>query len=173
MRLFVAINFSESFKAHLIKLQSRLKENASAGNFSLPENLHLTIVFLGECSAQQAAFAKSALDGLCFEPFDITVDHVGRFRQKGGDIWWAGVQDAPALSKVRDELAANLTAKGFLIEKRKFAPHITLGRRVMTGVAPYSITPFCETVKAVELMKSERIFGKLTYTGIFTKKHNF
>ena len=55
------------------------------------------------------------------------------------------------------------------MDGRKYNPHITLGREVVTDVSPWRIEPFGETVTSVELMKSERIDGKLTYTAIFSK----
>jgi 2'-5' RNA ligase len=67
---------------------------------------------------------------------------------------------------LQSDLADRLLAAGFVLERRRFSPHITLGRDVVTDVKPRAITPFGETVGSIELMKSERIGGKLTYTAI-------
>jgi 2'-5' RNA ligase len=67
-------------------------------------------------------------------------------------------------------LTGKLIAAGFALEKRRYSPHVTLGREVKTGAMPESIEPFGETVTSIDLMKSERISGKLTYTAIYTKK---
>ena len=64
-----------------------------------------------------------------------------------------------------EELSDKLIAAGFNLDKRSI-PHITLGRRVMTKESPWTIRPFRETVSRIDLMKSERINGKLTYTAI-------
>ena len=60
-------------------------------------------------------------------------------------------------------------ATGFALERRRYSPHITLGREVLTDATPWKIELFGETVARIDLMKSERVQGKLTYTPIFTK----
>jgi len=169
MRLFTALNFTDETRARLLALRDELRIQSSCGNFSLPENLHLTFAFLGECDARQTAAAKKAIDTAEFAPLEITIDRVGRFRRDGGDIWWAGVRETPALMTLQQDLTEQLLAAGFALERRRYSPHITLGREVTTDAAPWKIEPFGETVSQVDLMKSERVQGKLTYTAIFTK----
>lgn len=48
MRLFIAIEFTDLVKKHLANEIKLLKNYSSSGNFTLVENLHLTLVFLGE-----------------------------------------------------------------------------------------------------------------------------
>lgn len=48
MRLFIAINFNEDVIEDLVRLQAEFKRCRVAGNFTKPENLHLTLVFIGE-----------------------------------------------------------------------------------------------------------------------------
>jgi len=169
MRLFFAINFNEATKQGLLALRDELRGDSSGGRFSLPENLHLTLAFLGECDGKQSAAAKSVLDAIGFEPFDIKIDCVGCFKRDGGDIWWAGVRENKILSDLQRTLTAGLCSKGFICDKRRYNPHITLGREIVTTDNPRQIEPFGETLTSVELMKSERIGGKLTYTAIHTK----
>ena len=54
-----------------------------------------------------------------------------------------------------------------VIANRKYSPHITLGREVVTDDEPWQMEAFGETARRIELMKPERINGKLTYTKIF------
>jgi 2'-5' RNA ligase len=68
------------------------------------------------------------------------------------------------------ELAARLIVAGFTLETRWYSPHITLGREVVTDYAFGKIEPFGERVESIELMKSEHISGKLTYTAIYGKR---
>jgi len=86
MRLFIAINFDADTKARLFALREELRSRSARGNFSLPENLHLTLAFLGECDARQATAAKTAMDEVRWEPFHLTVDRIGRFR-RDNDTW--------------------------------------------------------------------------------------
>jgi len=153
-------------RSRLLALRDELFSRSKRGNFSLPENIHLTLAFLGECDARQTAAAKAAMDAVRFDPFDIHIERIGRFRRDGGDIWWAGLRGNRQLSDLQRELTDKLIAAGFSLERREYKPHITLGREVVTDAFPCRIEPFGETVSSMELMKSERIAGKLTYTAI-------
>ena len=166
MRLFIAINFNNETRSQLLALCDELRGKSERGRYSLPENLHLTLAFLGECDTKQTAAVKSVLDAVNFEHFDITIDCVGRFKRDGGDIWWAGVRENKVLSELQRKLTSGLCSQGFHLDKRKYSPHITLAREVVTDMKPWSIEPFGETVSRIDLMKSERINGKMTYTSI-------
>jgi len=166
MRLFIAINFNSDARARLLAMRDELRSRTERGNFSLPENLHLTLAFLGECTARQTADVKTAIDSASFNPFDIRIERIGRFRRNNGDIWWAGLHGSNSLLNLHRELIDKLIAAGFTLDRREYKPHITLGREIVTDTAPWRIEPFGETVTAIELMKSERIVGKLAYTAI-------
>jgi len=170
MRLFIAINFNNDTINKLLAIRDDIRENSTGGNFSLPENLHLTLAFLGECTKQQADDVITAMDDIHLSPFSLTIDRIGRFRRDEGDIWWAGVQTSPPLLDLQNNIASKLELIGFSLDNRKYSPHITLGRKVATTAPPNRIIPFGETVTTFELMKSERISGKLTYTVIHTTK---
>jgi len=179
MRLFVAINLNSETKSGLLALRDELRSGAEQGNFSLPENLHLTLAFLDECDQKQASAAKAAMSAVRFEPFELLIERIGRFGGRGGGrdgrdgpdeaLWWAGVRVNEPMAKLHRELNESLAGAGFSLDSRKFSPHITLGRRVVSGAVPRRVEPFGETVSHIDLMKSERIFGKLTYTAIYRK----
>ena len=169
MRLFIAINFSTETRSHLIALRDELRVKSERGNFSAQENLHLTLAFLGECDDKQSAYAKAAMEASGFEPFPVYIDRIGRFKRDSGEIWWAGLQESKPLMKLQQGLADKLAVSGFSLERRKFSPHVTLGREIATVAKPWDVKPFGENVSAIDLMKSERIRGKLTYTSIFRR----
>ena len=170
MRLFIAINFIDETRKRLLAMRDELRSLSKRGNYSAPENLHLTLAFLGECDPRQTAVIKSIMDAIGLEPFQISIDRVGRFKRDGGDIWWAGIKPAEPLSTLHGVLTDNLKNAGFILDKRKYNPHVTLGREIVTDAEPWKITPFGETVSCIDLMKSERINGKLAYTSIYGKK---
>lgn len=170
MRLFVAINWGIETRERFIALREELRSHSQRGNFSLDENLHLTLVFLGECDTKQIAAAKAAMNAVRFEPFNAVIDRMGRFRRDGGDTWWAGLRGDKPLMILQQELSDRLREAGFKLENRKYSPHVTLGREVVTNYAIGKIEPFVETVTGFELMKSERIGGKLTYMAISEKR---
>ena len=170
MRLFIAINFGDATKNALLALRDELRSRAEFGDFSLPENLHLTLVFIGECTAKQVSLIKTAMDAANSKPFGLLIDRVGRFgrgSEQGEALWWAGVRGDKALLDLQRDLTDRLAAAGFSVDRRKYSPHITLGRRVVVDTAPWLINPFGENICKIDLMKSERINGKLTYTSIY------
>ena len=174
MRLFIAVNFNDETKDALLRLRGQLSRMAVRGNFTLRENLHLTLAFLGECNEKQATSACAALDQVIFSPFEISIERIGRFGGSGGgsggeSLWWAGIHVGGQLSTLHHALTRYLEGAGFVADKRKFSPHITLGRRIVTDAVPWNIRPFGETIRKIDLMRSERIDGKLTYTAIHSK----
>jgi len=170
MRLFIAVNFNGDIRPRLLALRDELRSRSRHGNFSSPGNLHLTLVFLGECDAKEAAAVKSVMDAIEFEPFFIVIERVGRFRRDGGDIWWAGVGESKPLTDLQRGLTDKLIIEGFTLDKRKYSPHVTLGRKVATDASPWEIEPVGEQVRKIVLMKSERVGGKLVYTAIHENK---
>ncbi|MCL2497805.1 MAG: RNA 2',3'-cyclic phosphodiesterase [Symbiobacteriaceae bacterium] len=169
MRLFVALNFNHEVKQQLLQLAQEIQRQSSQGRFTLPENLHLTLVFLGECNSREAAAAREAIASLSFDPLELTINQTGRFKRNDGDIWWAGFQPHPPLQKLQQELVVALREAGFSLEEERYTPHITLGRQVRTTYPPGALaTPLHETVTSIQLMKSEQLAGKLTYTAIYS-----
>ncbi|MGD9155249.1 MAG: RNA 2',3'-cyclic phosphodiesterase [Bacillota bacterium] len=132
MRLFIAVNFDRETKRKLIAVQKRLKK-VGPGNFSPPENLHLTLAFLGEVPPDRTAVVKRAMEQTAVPDLILTFDHAGCFQRDGGDVWWVGLAENRALLEMRMELCGHLSAAGFKLESRRFAPHITLARQPVTN----------------------------------------
>jgi 2'-5' RNA ligase len=168
MRLFIAIELSEETKDRLVELQDELRPQLARARFTDRENLHVTIAFLGECSAEQAGAAAVALERSAFAPFPLLIDRIGRFRKDRGDVWWAGVQEDSELVELHRTLTAELRAAGFDLEDRPFRPHITLTRGVKGDAQPREIGPIQEEATRLSLMKSERLDKRLTYTSIYS-----
>ncbi|MDR1834467.1 MAG: RNA 2',3'-cyclic phosphodiesterase [Fusobacteriaceae bacterium] len=171
MRLFIAINFPVEIKESLQTLINELHDNSFSGTFSTVQNLHLTLAFLGECDGRETALVKSVLKRLEYESFSLTFGKTGRFRREEGDVRWIGVRKNEALARLQRDLTDRLREAGFRPDEREFRPHVTLGRRVnlRQGYSPQEPAPLTFDVISVELMKSERIQGKLTYTAVYNK----
>ena len=168
MRLFVAINFNDETRSRLIAIRDKLLSQSSSGNFSLDGNLHLTLAFIGEVSPKKVDKIKAILDTVIFDSFEVTVERIGTFSR--GTLWWAGLREDEMLMNLQHEIEHKLALCGFEMDGRKYNPHVTIGREVVTEIKPWKIEPFGETVTGIDLMKSERIGGKLTYTAIYTKE---
>ena len=112
MRLFIAINFNEETKQNIIAVQRRLRE-WGRGNFSRPENLHLTLAFLGEIAPERVPAIRSVMDQITVPSLRLVFNHVGDFRQDGGDIWWISLEPDQALLALQKELHHNLQTQAF------------------------------------------------------------
>lgn len=172
MRLFIAINFDTQTVNRMLDVQRRLKA-LGTGNFSRPENLHLTLAFLGEVAPERMTDLRGAMDGCTVLPTALTFDHVGRFKRDGGDVWWLGLKENARLRSLQQDLSERLADAGFLIERRRFSPHITLAREVrLTARADSGLLlgePFTAQADAISLMRSERVTSRLTYTELYQK----
>jgi len=161
MRLFVACPMSPEMRRALLWVQESLRGQVRSAGFSRPENLHLTLAFLGE--TEHVGDAAEVVSRICCAPFPLELEGTGCF----GDVWWAGVSPSPALAALAASLRAGLRAAGFSPDKAPFRPHITLARRVRASAVPAVAVPHAAmTVSRVCLMKSERLDGRLVYTEI-------
>ena len=116
MRLFLAIQLSPAVREALLTAQDALRRQGR-GSFPPPENLHLTLAFLGE--AEDPARARAALSEVSCRPFSLAVGGPpGHF----GDLWWAGVRADPALEELAVSLQADLRSRGFCQEDRPWLP---------------------------------------------------
>ncbi len=175
MRLFTAINFDESAKDQLCEVIDSLKKSAIKGNFTRRENLHLTLVFLGEIETGRVHNIKYAMDCIEEKPFVLELSGAGRFQRDSGEIFWIGACKSQPLVSVHTQLVDRFTQAGCSLEMREYKPHLTLARELnlpedfdrkqlaeQTGIIRVP-------VKSIDLMKSERVGGVLTYTRIHSK----
>ena len=163
MRLFFALRLSPSVAEALTQAQADLRRQGR-GTFPPPENLHLTLAFLGETEALSEATA--ALAAIRARPFSLSVGGPpGHF----DDVWWAGVTADRALKDLALSLQADLRRRGFSLEERPFRPHITLVRR-WRGEAPQVSVPHAKmVVRQVSLFQSDLTGGRRVYTEVAHK----
>ncbi len=170
MRLFTAICPDDETKNALFAAGKKARET-SEGKFSPKENLHLTLVFIGETNRPEEA--ENALSEIEFPSFDIKTKDTGTF-EKG--IFWAGIEENESLFSLQKEVSEKLRAHGFEPEEREYVPHITLARKFCSGrdfdkeavIKRLPKKPF--RAERISLMKSENADGILRYTEIYSKK---
>lgn len=176
MRLFIAILFDEDIMDALYHSVLRLKSNSRGGSFTLRENLHLTLNFIGE--TKRVEDVKRAMEVVVERvkagKFEISILGSGKFKRNEGDIYWVGIEKDNTLWRLQKELVKELKAAGFYdVDDREFKPHLTLGRRVIVDESfqmtefEEGTTPLHQEVGRISLMKSERVQGKLIYTEIY------
>ena len=175
MRLFIAVFLSNEVKTELQSLQEQLRLQAYKGSFTRPDNVHLTLVFLGETPDEKLDSLYRIIQEIKTPAFEITFNHTGCFTHSRKELWWIGADPndpkLPLLNMIHSQLIGRLEKGGFPVDKRPFNAHITLGREI-THSQPIVLD--CREIKVkvdrVSLVKSERISGVLTYTEIFRAK---
>lgn len=174
MRLFLAVLLEEPVKDRLCEVMEVIRRSTLESRLTPRENLHLTLVFLGE--TQRVKEIQGAMDQVRTGSFSLEIQGVGRFRREGGGLYWAGVKPTPPLLSLYGELKEGLSAQGFHVEERPYRPHLTLARQAAENPEiPFqtlsrSLPPVKSRVCAVSLMKSERIGGRLVYTELYRKE---
>ena len=153
MRLFIAIQFSNSIITSLKQIQSSLKKCGLKGRYSSEENLHLTLAFIGEYDDPDKVL--DVMSGVDFEEFPLSISGVGNF----GDLYWVGVDESPYLTAYVKRLRHALSESGIPFDKKKFRPHVTLVRKGTFERAkvrfPEKLPEMKMTVRNVALVKSE------------------
>jgi 2'-5' RNA ligase len=134
VRTFIAIELDEELRATLQDLQDRLRGQLAPRSvrWVRPQGIHLTLKFLGDTPVSRLEDIKVALAQAATEvgPFTFTVGGLGCFpNTQRPRVVWVGLQEPTgALVRLRDAVEAQVAPLGFPTEKRRFSPHLTLGR---------------------------------------------
>jgi 2'-5' RNA ligase len=139
VRVFVAVDPGKAVRARCVSLQETLARAAEGVKWVEPENLHLTLLFLGEVDERDLLPVCRAVGAACSERerFVLGLEGVGCFpNPKKPRTVWAGVgTGAKELVELHDALEEPLLAlRCYRREERLFTPHLTLGR--VKGDAP-------------------------------------
>ncbi len=125
VRLFTAVELPEAVRAELLSLQTGLM----GLKWTTPENLHLTLRFIGETLAENVPAIKAALRTVQASQFSLRLSGLGLFERPGQTILWAGFEDCRALLALKQRIDAALAANaGTAPDRGRFSPHVTLGR---------------------------------------------
>ena len=172
MRLFIAVNFCERVKSQILELQNRLRVQSLRGNFTRPDNLHLTLAFLGETPEEKTEEICRIISDIRNAPFEICFNKSGCFTRSHKELWWIGADPNstgfPLLVSINRQLIERLLDAGISVDSRPFNAHITLAREVKhTTPIILNCPKITVNVDRISLMKSEHIQGGMVYTEIF------
>jgi 2'-5' RNA ligase len=130
-RIFIAlkIDVDETF----FKLISVLKSELSNENikWTNPENIHVTLAFLGDTEEKRIKIIKGMLDEKCrlFGNFQLIIRGTGVYRSlKDPRVLWTGIEPSEKLMKLNSIINNGLKNSGTDLEERPFKPHLTIGR---------------------------------------------
>ncbi len=132
IRAFIALELSEQARDYFWRIQLRLDRVGADIRWVLPENLHLTLVFLGNINSEKIPKLAEALDRATsdMEIFQLAPGRFGFFGAMGRPrVLWASVDgDLNALATLASAVRQAASMQGMQIDSRPFSPHLTIGR---------------------------------------------
>lgn len=178
MRSFIAIELPETAKSALEELQREFKTCGADIRWVKPENIHLTLKFLGDIEEKTVAHITESIKGTCnkYMAFSLKLSGAGVFpNARSPRVLWVGLNGNETLTGLYREIDREMGSLGFERENRRFVPHLTLGRfrsssgrgKLLERVEAYKESEFgFIDVNSVSLMRSDLGPAGAKYTRI-------
>jgi RNA 2',3'-cyclic 3'-phosphodiesterase len=176
MRCFIAIEVPSEIKSAFVALQNDLRSAGADVAWTNPDNVHLTLKFLGEIDKKLV----SKVEQVCLEtissmsPFKLGIDRIGLFpNERHPRVLWIGLGgELETLEKLQEQLDERLAGIGFEIEEKDFQPHLTVGRirsnknlrEMLKRSDGYSLPSLSFVVQEIVLMKSDLLSSGACYS---------
>ncbi len=130
MRLFVALEIPSTVRENLADLLKTLRAVSPQTRWIRPENLHVTLKFIGEVPETKFTAIRSALTvARSDQPATLEFRGLGFFpNEKHPRVFWAGIEASPNLKILAEEIEQATEKLGIQRERRPFSPHLTLAR---------------------------------------------
>jgi 2'-5' RNA ligase len=132
LRLFIAIEIDDIARGLMDDVIRRLRDLPGKIRGSRPEQIHLTLNFLGDMPAEQIMNIRDAMQRATagIAPFEFTFTDMGAFPNlQRPRVIWLGIEERTgSLMRLQERLTWELIDVGLDPEQRPFKPHVTLGR---------------------------------------------
>lgn len=149
-RTFVAVAASEDLRERAQAAIATLRSAVDNIKWVSPENLHWTLQFLGDISDSEIADVCRLVAKVAsrFEPFPLTAEGIGAFPSvdRPRALWLGAGQGGEDLCVLQRSIEEALAELGFRGERRRFVPHLTIGR---VGRGSHGGTRLAEQVVAL------------------------
>lgn len=157
LRAFIAASIDPEVTANIAAAITRLKTRIAGVRWVVPENVHLTLKFLGSIDDSTVEPIGAALGTQLslFQPFTINVKGLGVFPgPRRPSVLWIGLA-GDRLLPLASGVESALQPLGFTPESRRFTPHLTIGRWREQSAAAASLALELEKWKAHDFGKSK------------------
>jgi len=126
MRLFVALDLPDEVREQLETLCAGVPQM----RWVPPENLHITLRFVGSVDNAAARDLDDALAAITFPSFELSLAGVGAFDEgRVVNTLWVGVPQNEALTRLQGKVEQAVSRAGLNSgRQRKFKPHVSLAR---------------------------------------------
>lgn len=158
LRLFVAVELPADVRRRLADVAEELRgRGLDRLRWVRPENIHITLKFLGETPAGSVPRIEDALRAAAagVAPHELTLGELGKFggRQNPRVLWVDVRGDVEALKALQKRVDAEIAPLGFPADERPFAAHLTLAR-VPQDLARSVARSLTEAIGAVKVPDS-------------------
>lgn len=167
LRCFISVELPSAIKQDVSAVANALRKSDADIKWITPENLHITLKFLGNTEESLVpdiiVLLRKKLSP--YPPFYIRITGAGCFPDKRHPkILWAGVEDSDSLQSLQEAIEDAMAGLGYPREKKAFSPHLTLGRvrsqkrinDVLRRLEEFREVSFgAVEITSVSLMKSE------------------
>ena len=136
MRLFIAIEIPPDVRAGLAALLEEFRAIAPQAKWVRPENIHITLKFLGETESAKLTAIQTALAAIrSRQAVALQFRGLGFFpNEKRAKVFWAGIESSANLPPIAADIDQAMHKLGFPPENRSFTPHLTLARLEPPGI---------------------------------------
>jgi len=184
MRAFIALDVSEQAKAEMTRIISELKKTGADVKWVDPENIHLTLKFLGEVDSHQIEEIKELIKRAAADSskFSIKLSGLGAFpKPEYPRVIWVGVgNNISVMEKMATFIDEGCSPLGFQKDERAFSPHLTIGRvrssankdKLRSKMAGISVGQVESVVGKVVLYKSELMSSGPIYKELYSAALN-
>lgn len=152
-RLFFALWPDAGVRSAMTEL---LGELSLRGGKAVPaENLHITLLFLGNMDARERACAEAVAARIAVPSFALRLDRIGFWPRSG--LLWLGSSALPdALARLAAELHSGVAGCGVALDARPFLAHVTLMRKLRVVRHAGPVGPIDWQVGGFALVRSDR-----------------
>jgi len=170
MRVFIGIRIKPDERIKKILLRLKKEEGIKVVE---EENTHINLKFLGEISEKQAVEIENVLKEIKTKPFNVTLRSIGFFpNEEFIRVIFIKVE-SKELMRINKFIEDRLYEKGFMRERKKFAPHLTLARvkkkmskRLINELKEEELNSIFK-IKEINLIKSTLTKEKPVYKTIY------
>jgi len=130
MRLFVALEIPSTVRENLAGLVKHLRAVSPQTRWVRPENLHVTLKFIGEVPETKVGLIRAELAKMRSDAqVALEFRGLGFFpNEKHPRVFWAGIEASRNLKTLAADIEQALEAVGIPGDGRAFSPHLTLAR---------------------------------------------
>ena len=164
-RLFFALWPDVEIRHSLLKIRDTLPSDC--GRLVPSNNLHITLVFLGEISTAKTEYMLESAGQLRIKPVTLILDHIGWWKKT--QVAWLAPSHIPGeIPKIATELAAAAKQRAIKLDQRPYRPHVTLARGVRREPCLSAFAPVQWPVRGFSLIQSQTLQAGTRYKEIWS-----